>query len=90
MPGALNRAGVLGRIRTCGLSVRSAALYPLSYEDGLPGIPQAGKIIARFPDPVNVAWRFGPALGDSPSGEPLMSKSMDPFAFTFDIAITPG
>ena len=28
--------GVLGRIRTCGLSVRSAALYPLSYEDALP------------------------------------------------------
>ena len=26
-------SGVLGRIRTCGLSVRSAALYPLSYED---------------------------------------------------------
>jgi hypothetical protein len=25
--------GVPGRIRTCGLSVRSAALYPLSYED---------------------------------------------------------
>ena len=35
LPSASGRrqSGVLDRIRTCGLSVRSAALYPLSYED---------------------------------------------------------